>query len=148
MEISPWGEGGGWGCERGEGGMSLRKVRFGAVLEEHAWGYAFQHLKGLEDLEVQLEISEDRIEELERVVGEMSKWEFPGSEGKVLTRWGGRVKWCCWESLDCRWSRVCGRCLGRRDNCSNCVRREIRRDAGLGPIVHSASLRWRVGIGR
>jgi hypothetical protein len=140
IEMSPWGR-----CleyRRPDGTRQVHSVS----LKEHAWGYAFQHLKGLEELELQLESLGDKFDELEGVVCEAREWAFPISGDRLLTNRGSLAR-VIWECLDCTWSSICGRCVGKGDNCKGCVRRQIHRDVCLGPIINTAVLRWRIGSG-
>lgn len=138
MEMNPWGK----SIElRRIAGM--RKVDW-APWKEHIWGCAFQELASLREVEMELETSEDRRQELETIIGQAQRWEFPMTGGRVLTTQGLQVRRYWWEGPIYAWSRLCPGCLGTSEDQDKCLDRRLRTSAGLGPILHIAVLKWRV----
>ena len=138
MEMNPWGK----RIQRGRiVGASKGDL---APWKEHVWGCAFQELASLKEVEMQLETSEDRRQELEAIVSQAMRWEFPMSGGRVLTTQGLKVRRSRWEGPICAWSRLCPGCSGSSEDWDKCLDRRVRTSAGLGPILHIAVLSWRV----
>jgi hypothetical protein len=138
MEMNPWGK----SIELGRM-VGTRKVDL-AQWKEHVWGCAFQELASLREVEIELETSEDRRQELETIVCQAQRWEFPMTGGRVLTTQGLLVRRSCWEGPICAWSRLCPGCSGTSEDRDKCLDRRVRTSASLGLILHIAVLRWRV----
>lgn len=66
--------------------------------EWHGWGDQFQHVQGLDTLEIEFETISTKKKQLERVVGRAKQWKFPLKDDKVLA-WTGEVKESAWEGL-------------------------------------------------
>lgn len=118
------------------------------------WGAAFAEMKGLKQLEMDLETSDDKIEELKAIATNALTWKFPaysrGGVEMVLSSDSSKPKWMTWEGPICYWSDSCPQC-GQRTTClvadppnRGCVERARRKAAGLGPLCHVVSLRWKV----
>ena len=122
---------------------------------EVAWGSAFKHLPSLKELEIELETSDDKKPELETIVKWAKTWKFPLSGGRALSTEGQEVSYSSWQSPYCFWSGQCPYCgTHSRRHCNSegtpneekCAERARLRFAGLGPLCHVYSLRWKVAL--
>lgn len=118
-----------------------------------AWGFAFKQLPSLKEVEMEFETSDDKKQELERIVKWAKTWKFPLNYGKVLSTEGLEVTSSSWQSPFCFWSDQCPYCgTHHRNHCNSegtpneekCAERAALRLSGLGPKCHIHSLRWRV----
>lgn len=115
MEMSPLGK-----CLERVRPDGTRELYF-ASLQEQAWGYAFQHMTRLKEVEISPEILEDRRQELEEIVCQAQNWDFPMGGDRVLTTRGLSVRRRWWEGPDCVSSSLCSGCWGIAKNCDNCM---------------------------
>lgn len=118
------------------------------------WGGAFAKLPSLKEVEIELETSEDKVDELVAIVEWAKGWKFPLKDGKVLSTEmvvGKPVQ--TWQGPMCFWSQICPYCNGfnqcRTADFQNekCDERMRQKGAGLGPLCSIYSLRWRVAEG-
>jgi len=116
------------------------------------WGCAFAELKGLKKLEIELETSDDKKDELMAIVEKAKTWKFPFGENLVLSAEGMPISTSTWQGPMCYWSERCPYCGERKAaNCKmeepprkGCEDRMRWRAEGKGPICHVVSLRWKV----
>jgi len=121
---------------------------------DQGWGYAFRNLKGLKELELELESTEDKLEELRRVAGKAKTWKFPMDGEMYLSAKGLETKTSEWRSPQICWAAICPYC-GRR-GCpgapggfnrsldERCVRKVDLKTHGLGLICKVISLRYKL----
>jgi hypothetical protein len=121
----------------------------------NGWGYAFAHMKGLKELEMEFETSDDKKDELLAIVRKAKTWEFPACPMKgdidlVLSADEFEPKWSTWQGPMCYWSDFCPYCAQSMD-CTvvdppnkGCTERMRLRKEGMGPLCHVATLRWRI----
>lgn len=102
---------------------------------EHRWGGAFRNMKGLEELEIELETSEDKVEELEAIVHHAKGWKFPMVEYVGLSADSLGPRKSGWRSSDCYWA----------DSCLYCAERSELTKQGSGPMCTVMSLRYDTG---
>jgi hypothetical protein len=123
----------------------------GAPWKPTGWGSAFSHLKSLEELEMELETSEDKLDELKAIVEHAKMWRFPLKDEMVLSTEGMEVKEGSWSSPFSYWSHTCPSC-GSKGLCidtgqphpKNCADRIRLRMLNKGPNCYSYSLKWKV----
>ena len=114
---------------------------------ESGWGSAFGNLKGLKELEMEFETSEDKVAELGKIAEKAKTWKFPLKDGKVLSTEGLESKTWKWRGPMCFWSERCPYCFGRaqcQGMSSPCVEKRRLRSEGLGPEATVVRLRWSV----
>ncbi len=114
------------------------------------WGGAFAHLSSLKELEMELETSDDKKDELVAIVNWAKNWKFPFRDGKVLSTqgvkskslwaWNGPLKF---TSEQCPHCYRYGRCRMLDPPYEKCGERMRLKDHGLGPLCHVFSLRWK-----
>jgi len=116
----------------------------------NGWGCAFGKLKGLKELEMELETSDDKRDELMAIVEKAKTWRFPLKGGLVLSAEGMPVSTSMWQTSMCYWSGRCPYC-GEASKCKKaepankgCEERMRLRAEEKGPICHIVSLRWKV----
>ena len=117
---------------------------------KNGWGYAFTKLKGLKELEMELETSDDKKDELMAIVEKAKTWRFPFRDGLVLSAEGMPVSANTWQGSMYHWSNFCPYC-GRPNDCEKaepprkgCSERMRLRAEQKGPLCHVVSLRWKV----
>jgi hypothetical protein len=114
------------------------------------WGCAFENLKGLRELEMEFETSEDKVAELGRIVEKAKTWRFPLKDGKVLSTEGLEENMWKWRGPMCLWSHWCpycfagSNCQGARTQNVQCIEKRRLRALGIGPECTVRTLRWRV----
>lgn len=115
------------------------------------WGCAFGNLRGLRELEIEFETSEDKVGELAKIVQKAKTWRFPMGDGRVLSAEGLEAKEWKWRSPLCYWSEHCPYCFGSVNSCQGirtqnpqCLEKRRLRRQGLGPECTVFSVRWRV----
>ncbi|KAF4631910.1 hypothetical protein G7Y89_g6215 [Cudoniella acicularis] len=118
--------------------------------DKTAWGFAFAKLKSLKEVEIELETSDDKKDELMAIVEKAKTWRFPMRDGTALSTKGLPEKINAWQSSMCYWSDLCPYC-GWGEKCpvvdppnKGCEERKRLRAEGKGPLCHVVSLRWRV----
>lgn len=115
------------------------------------WGGAFAHLSSLKELEIELETSDDKKDELVAIVDWAKDWKFPLGDGKVLSTDGVRPKdvWTWngplrFSSEQCPYCYRYSRCREVNPPNEKCTERMRLKDLGVGPLCHVFSLRWKV----
>ena len=111
------------------------------------WGCAFGNLKGLKELEMEFETTEDKVVELGKIVENARTWKFPLNDGKVLSTEGLEGKTWKWRGPLCLWCERCPYCRGRaicKGTEVPCMEKKLLINMGLGPECTVMSLRWRV----
>jgi len=122
---------------------------------EDGWGCAFRNLKGLKELELELETSEDKVDELKAIVKHAKEWKFPLGEGMCLSADGLEPKSTEWRSTDIYWAETCPYCnnsskcrgtsgfldLSLNEKCGQ--KMQLKRQ-GLGPMCTIMSLRYKL----
>ena len=126
----------------------------GHVIEfcKDEWGSAFAELGALKELEIELEISIDKKEELLAIISHARTWRFPLKDEKVLTTEGMPMSTSKWQGPMRYWSPVCPYCNHGGGGCERstsplkgCEEKRLLREQGKGPECIVVSLRWRVG---
>jgi hypothetical protein len=131
--------------------MAAAKKGQGGPWKLTAWGTAFLHLESLKELEIELETSEDKLDELKAIVEHAKTWRFPFRNGMVLSTEGMEVKEGSWSAPFCLWSHKCPSC-GSQGLCrgvavpppKNCADRTRLRMQNKGPDCYSFTLKWKV----
>ncbi|CZT03758.1 hypothetical protein WAI453_009032 [Rhynchosporium graminicola] len=118
------------------------------------WAGAFSKLPNLKELEMELETSDDKIDELVAIVEWAKMWKFPFRDGKVLNTEGVNAKPVqTWQGPMCFWSQICPYCAGYGDCLKTdtpnekCTERMRLRGLSMGPLCSVYSLRWKVAEG-
>jgi len=112
--------------------------------DDACWGSAFQYLKGLKEVELELETFEWKKDELEEIVAHAVHWRFPMSEGKALSAEGQPVEVRRWRGPPCGWTNRCYKCEGRDTDCKHCEEIRALKAEGMGPMLVLMSLRWKL----
>ncbi len=112
--------------------------------DEGCWGSSFRYLKGLRELEMELETFEWKRDELEDIVRHAVQWRFPMGDGKVLSAEGLDVKVRRWRGPLCGWTNRCYKCEGRDSDCKHCDEISALKSEGKGPMLILMSLRWKL----
>jgi hypothetical protein len=112
--------------------------------DEACWGSAFQYLKGLRELEMELETFEWKKDELDEIVRHAVQWRFPMGEGKVLSAEGLPVEVRRWRGPPCGWTNRCHKCEGRDKDCQHCEEIMALNSVGKGPMLILMSLKWKL----
>ncbi|KAL5316409.1 hypothetical protein ACEPPN_015455 [Leptodophora sp. 'Broadleaf-Isolate-01'] len=114
------------------------------------WGGAFAKLPSLKEVEIELETSEDKVDELVAIVEWAKGWKFPLKNGKVLSTAGVETRGVqMWQSPKCFWSEICPycwgykQCIGADPPNEKCEERMRLHDLSLGPVCSVYSLRWK-----
>jgi hypothetical protein len=116
------------------------------------WGGAFAKLPSLKEVEIELESSEDKVDELIPIVDWAKGWKFPLKDGKFLSTVGIDAKGVqTWQGPLCFLSEVCPYCSGYRQCRADgqgtpnekCNERMRLKDLSLGPVCSVYSLRWK-----
>lgn len=123
--------------------------------QPHQWGSSFAHMKGLRQLELEFETSDDKMGELKAIATHALTWKFPAhsqAEGveMVLSADGLQPIWSTWEGPMCYWSDNCSYC-GHYVQClvadppnRGCVERAKLKGEGKGPLCHVVRLKWKI----
>lgn len=118
------------------------------------WGTAFAKLPKLKEVEIELETSDDKVDELVAIVEWAKGWKFPLKDGKIMSTEGVVAKGVqTWQGPMCFWSQICPFCSGynqcRVTDVQNekCTERMRLKGLGLGPVCSVYSLRWKVAQG-
>jgi len=149
MEINPWGQGHEDETMDIEEEDEIRNDGQENTIsdqETYAWGNSLKHLKSLQELEISLETSDDRIAQLEAIVKAAQEWKFPVGENKVAstsTR-GMEVARETREGPVEAWSDFCAYCCGKGGDADACLERRKRRMEEKGPVLKVARLTWSV----
>ncbi|KAK0118275.1 hypothetical protein ONS95_012574 [Cadophora gregata] len=114
------------------------------------WGAALGKLPVLKEVEIELETSDDKVDELMAIVEWAKGWRFPLKDGRVLSTEGVRAKGVqTWQGPMCWWSQVCPYCSGV-SQCrvadppnERCAERVRLRALSKGPVCSVYTLRWR-----
>ena len=114
------------------------------------WGAAFAKLPKLKEVEIELETSEDKVDELVAIVDWAKGWKFPLKDGMVLSTEGVDAKdMQTWQGPMCFLSQICPYCSGfsqcRATDPPNekCTERMRLKALSKGPLCSVYSLRWR-----
>lgn len=117
---------------------------------EGRWGCAFKRLKGLKELEIEFETSEDKLNELKDIVEHAKTWKFPMRDGMVLSSERLSTKKSTWRGTMCYWSQTCPYCSGnntcgkKETDINGCRERARLRALKLGPMLTMISVRWKL----
>lgn len=112
--------------------------------DEACWGSAFQYLKGLREVEMELETFEYKKDELEEIVRHAVQWRFPMGEGRELSAEGLGVEVRRWRGPPCGWTNRCYKCEERDKDCKHCEEIRALKSEGKGPMLILMSLRWKL----
>ncbi|ETS74757.1 hypothetical protein PFICI_13241 [Pestalotiopsis fici W106-1] len=94
------------------------------VIDDRAWGMAFQHLPNIKSVTIEFEVTEDKREELEAIVDWAKTWKFPLSGDRHLSAEEQRIERMSWQGLLGHWSDTCTECMAplpsATESCSTC----------------------------
>lgn len=126
------------------------------------WGGSLENMKSLKELELQLEVSVDKKEELDEVLKRATKWKFPMGErgfleldrcrsqpnerqGEESNKSGEMgIHMTTWQGPLCLFSSRCPSCIMVDNSCKTCDERWVSKENGLGPMVVMATLRYKL----
>lgn len=112
--------------------------------DEGCWGSAFQWLRGLREVHMELETFEWKREELEEIVRHAVRWRFPMGERGWLSADGLGVEVRRWRGPPCGWTNKCYKCEERDEDCRHCEETRLLKSEGKGPMLVLMSLRWKL----
>jgi hypothetical protein len=112
--------------------------------DEGCWGFAFRWLKGLREVQIELETFEWKRDELEEIVRHAVQWRFPMGDRGVLSAEGLGVDVRRWRGPPCGWTNRCYKCEGRDTDCKHCEEIRVLKSEGKGPMLVLMSLTWKL----
>ncbi|KAH8678913.1 hypothetical protein BGZ60DRAFT_402131 [Tricladium varicosporioides] len=129
-----------------------KKEERGHILEfiNNSWGAGFARLASLKELELEMETSDDKRDELMAIVKKAKTWRFPMGKDTVLSTEGLKEKTSTWQPADHFWSDLCpycgnGKCVpSQEEPLKGCVERQRLMSEGKGPLCHVVSIKWRL----
>jgi hypothetical protein len=112
--------------------------------DQGCWGTAFRWLKGLREVQMELETFEWKRDELEEIVRHALQWRFPMGNRGVLSAEGTGVQVRRWRGPPCGWTNSCYKCEGLDSDCKHCKEIVALKSEGKGPMLVIMSLTWKL----